>query len=281
MLKHFWILLFVLFVLSCTKPELHSNDNLLNGQVLVIGHAGGGFASSTNPFPDNSLASIQYALDGLVADGVELDVQLSLDSTLWIYHDNELNTKTDCVSCISSLNDQQLSECFYLDELSHNSADHPLQKLETIIQQYQGLPYLFFLDIKTANTCTGGSPNLDSYARALEKLLVDSGFRSQIICESSNYSLLQKLRALNTQTRIMLDTSNPLEAIPNALAIQAEGIVASVLRYDKSTVQSVHDAGLLAIIFDVREYTGTLRAMKMHPDGIQTDNIPLLLEFAR
>lgn len=270
-----------LFAFSCTKPELHSGDNLLNGEVLVIGHAGGGFASSTNPFPDNSLASVQYALDGLVADGVELDVQLSLDSTLWIYHDNELHTKSTCLSCINSLRDADLNNCLYLEELSHNAADHPLQKLKTILEKYQGLPYLFFLDIKTANTCTGGSADLLAYSRAIEKLLDESGMREQVICESSNYFLLQQLRSLNSSTRIMLDTSDPLQAIPDALAIQAEGIVASVLRFDKSSVQAVHDAGLLAIIFDVREYTATRNAIKMNPDGIQSDNIPLLLEFVR
>ena len=61
-------------------------------QPLVIGHAGSGFLTPLNPFnplPPSSRASIRQAL-ARGADGVEVDVQLSQDSVLLLYHDEKL-----------------------------------------------------------------------------------------------------------------------------------------------------------------------------------------------
>ena len=63
---------------------------------LVLGHAGAGFFTPLNPFnplPPSSLAGVRHAL-AQGADGVEVDVQLSQDSVLVLYHDPGLTSMT-------------------------------------------------------------------------------------------------------------------------------------------------------------------------------------------
>ena len=51
-------------------------------------HRGNGFNTD---FVQNTLPAAEYGLS--VLDGIELDIQLSKDGTLWLDHDNEVH---DC-----------------------------------------------------------------------------------------------------------------------------------------------------------------------------------------
>ena len=81
---------------GCRKPDIHNIKNLNNGKIMIIGHGGSGFQSVINPLPTNSAASVSKALDELEADGVELDVQLTADKQLILYHDARLESQTNC-----------------------------------------------------------------------------------------------------------------------------------------------------------------------------------------
>lgn len=59
------------------------------GEVILLGHRGSGDDPSGER-PPNSLEAVRYGLKEL--DGVEVDLQISKDSTLWVFHDHELKT---------------------------------------------------------------------------------------------------------------------------------------------------------------------------------------------
>jgi glycerophosphoryl diester phosphodiesterase len=60
-----------------------------NGRPLIVGHRG-----AMNLAPENTMLSFQKGLEG-GADILELDVQLTADNQVIVYHDVELQTKTD------------------------------------------------------------------------------------------------------------------------------------------------------------------------------------------
>jgi len=97
---------FCFALISCYDFDASEIENLNDGEVLKIGHAGLGFHRwyPFNPLPSNSFKSVLSALEDFNSDGVEVDVQLSADNVFVLYHDRELNTKTNLKGCIAQKN---------------------------------------------------------------------------------------------------------------------------------------------------------------------------------
>ena len=72
-------------------------------KLVVLGHAGSGFYTPISPFnfrPPSSWRGIRRALlRG--ADGVEIDLQMSRDSVVILYHDQRLQDGTTGTGCVS------------------------------------------------------------------------------------------------------------------------------------------------------------------------------------
>ncbi len=81
---------------------------------LVIGHRGTGIYSESSANAENSIEGFRTALRA-GADGVELDVQLSLDGEAVVFHDSKLGRVTQVVDVggkrsVSQLKSDELSE---------------------------------------------------------------------------------------------------------------------------------------------------------------------------
>ena len=79
----------------------------------LLGHAGMGLSIENSFYHDNSLESIELALSINGCDGLEVDVQMSLDNSLWLYHDPNLETQTNLNGCISCKTDKELENGRY------------------------------------------------------------------------------------------------------------------------------------------------------------------------
>ena len=91
---------------SCNKHGDYSN-------IRILGHGGNGLDNPNTLFHDNSLESIELALLTDGCDGIEIDVQLSMDNTLWLYHDPTLDTESDGEGCVATSSDAYLSSLNY------------------------------------------------------------------------------------------------------------------------------------------------------------------------
>ena len=85
----------ILLLVGC-QDDSFEFENLSDNNAFIIGHGGSGFLSPTNNVAENSMKSLELAIEGYNADGVEVDVQLTKDSMLVLYHDHDLFTKTSC-----------------------------------------------------------------------------------------------------------------------------------------------------------------------------------------
>jgi glycerophosphoryl diester phosphodiesterase len=76
-----------------------------SAQPLVFAHRG-----DVNPrdgYPENTLQAISQAVER-GADGVEFDVQVSLDGTCWLLHDGSVDRTTDGTGSLSRMHDAQI-----------------------------------------------------------------------------------------------------------------------------------------------------------------------------
>ena len=137
-------ILSLLFVSHCkndsgsdpvTEPEL---------EVKILGHKGGGTSSFNSLHIENTLPSVE---DGLkVLDGIELDVQMSLDGTLWLYHDPDVSY-TSCGSAWSGtiplLTDNEIQNVLICD----GSKQSRIYKLEEIVNYWNADAVGFFMSL--------------------------------------------------------------------------------------------------------------------------------------
>ena len=120
-------LLLIFILVGCGKSTVEKD-----GEPYVIGHGGSGDMEAFGTLPTNCKKSL---LDGVVkhrADGVELDVQMSSDTVLFVFHDQLLDKKTKCNGLIIEMDSMALSACEYRTLIGkHNVID-----LEEIMRNF-------------------------------------------------------------------------------------------------------------------------------------------------
>src|SRR6187455_1958541 len=122
--KSFKLLLISILFTGCSNDDL--DPTVKNNSIIIIGHAGSGFNylfMPFNPYPTNSFKSLKNALaDG--ADGVEVDVQMTADLQLVLYHDNTLESETDLNGYVIHANSKNVIganyHCGFPYDLFHN-----------------------------------------------------------------------------------------------------------------------------------------------------------------
>lgn len=265
----FPFLLNFLLLFSCAKEKAPEIKN-----TQIIGHGGSGFQQYTNPLPSNSFASITRAIDGLQADGVEVDVQLTADNELVLYHDERLETLTGCTGCISNLTLEEVKKCRYIRDFTNKVfGNERIISLEEVLERYstyQRKPY-FYLDVQP-----GCPVNEDTLAKKLVKAVQRVNGREWITIESGSVELLKKIKRLDESISLMISGGDIDEMTAIAAKEGFNGLVTSNNGLSREQAQRLQRQRLKVVVYNVKEQTSTSSALKKQPDAIQTDNIELL-----
>lgn len=270
---------FFIFLGSCSKtdPEI---INLNGGRIGVIGHGGNGFQSERNQLPHNSFSSIIKAVEANQADGVELDVQISRDGELILYHDRTLQSMTDCSGCIINNTTDVILKCKYKNDFYTNVFENEtVIKLETILERFskRKLKPLLFLDIKLFNNCSKSFyMEREIFTKTLNSIIDKYNASKWVFVQSTDTDFLDSLKQLNKDLSLIIEGGNAEETIEIAKIKRYYGIISSNNSIFSENVKKGHSAGLKVVIFDVKTREGSIEAINKYPDFIQTDNIPLL-----
>jgi glycerophosphoryl diester phosphodiesterase len=275
-------ILAVLVLTACNEDDLQVN-NLNNGKILACGHGGAGFQSYTNPYPTNSLSSIRRAIEGLGADGVEIDVQMSADKKLFLYHNDELESLTDCMGCIPGMSSADILPCRYNRDFGVSQlSDEKVVLLETVLSKYATYAKrpVMYLDLREHNECDpSAAPNADTLVTEVVKIIHKYDGKSWIYVISGSADLLRKIARHDAGIKIYLD--GPASAIDDAVKNGFDGICTNNDNITEAQVSAAHAKGAEVILFNVKTREGTLEAIRKSPDAIQSDNLDLLMEILR
>lgn len=280
-MRRFVLLLGVIGVLisGCKKEETRLERN-----ILACGHGGSGFQSYSNPYPSNSFGSVTRAIDGLGADGVEIDVQMSADRELFLYHNEELESMTTGTGCIAGLKGDVVLQSRYNRDFGVNQfSDEYVIKLETILSRYSSYTKkpVIYLDLRHTNRCDPSrTPNADTLAYEVVKMVRKYEGASWLYVISSSHELLNIIRKYDNTIRLYLDGGGS-EAIQTADENNFDGIVSNNDHITREQVKQAHSKGMQVVLFNVKTREGTLDAVRKGPDAIQADNLELLLEILR
>ena len=98
--------------------------------LLIYAHRGD--INPTDGYPENTLPALQLAM-ARGADGIEFDVQLSADKTVWLMHDASVDRTTDGSGDVAHLHDAELAALTIDDGLGWRpglGTLHPPQLIE-------------------------------------------------------------------------------------------------------------------------------------------------------
>jgi glycerophosphoryl diester phosphodiesterase len=154
----------ILFLLIVTA-SFGCNKNKSLPKVLVYGHAGSTLHRDRAVFPANSFESIQYAIDALGADGVEIDVQMTKDSVLVLYHDPFLDNSSEFKGCIGDYNYEEIKD------LKLDNTDYSISLLSDVIEFTELRNAKVYLDAKVYSYCSGMGISVSTFQYALDKSL--------------------------------------------------------------------------------------------------------------
>lgn len=146
----------------------------------ILGHKGSGpINDSFNKWFENGKPSVLNALRNL--DGTEVDIQMSADSTLWLFHDHTIIDCNDSLINFSLVKDEvirSISSCNYNHELI------TLDELNKIISTNQFDQKIISLDLKVlSNPIIRNNWELTELVAFIDQQIDDQLFSDNLLIE--------------------------------------------------------------------------------------------------
>ncbi len=248
-----------LVLFGCQKKDSF-ND------ILIIGHAGNGLENINTFFHDNSLKSIELALQTNGCDGIELDVQISLDGTLWLYHDPNLSSETNGAGCIPDLNDE------YLETLHYSTLEKErLIKLAEIPSELMRGRTLY-IDTRTISSCTESEIDVASFLVAMNHFREANIAVLDIVIITGSVDWLSVFKADGFNVIVQIASMTGYQQLIASFPL-INGVVVANQNISKEDVSLIQSNGREVVIFNMRAASSIRKALKKLPNAIMTDNL--------
>jgi glycerophosphoryl diester phosphodiesterase len=269
---------------ACTAAKPVASSKL-----LVLGHAGSGFFTPISPFnfrPPSSWRGIRHALH-LGADGVEMDLQLSQDSVVMLYHDPRLENSSNGQGCISQHPAAALTQLRYHGGFPYDllQKERPVT-FDTVLARFSRRPTFpaIHLDLHEDDPCRPPGHQHDrtpllirQIASSLARYRVPPAQVLLVTQEAPTVRLARRL--LPTGVHIGLEIASDEFAFGLKVA-RTEKVHTVVLDADRVTPEQAaqaHAAGLKVVVFGGRSGKDIKRVLATQPDEIEVDNVKRLL----
>ena len=271
-----YLFLAISFLFGCSsQSEVTRYEFNFPSNLILLGHKGSGtFQEYGNTFRDNSVSGILHALEEL--DGAEFDVQMSLDSTLWLFHDHVmLDCQGELVN-IASMTDSSIevnSVCNYSAEVAR--FNDLVKALEKVKHQTKTLS----LDLKVLQNPEsikrfGGEAELALFVAERIKTLLSEKNSYQVFVEVPFSSQLHIMESITGRTTFLIH--NSFEYLRQSLRMNHS---APIHHYYKDVPSLFHNYGQQSLLWVVNSADEMMNALALNPTAIQTDNIPMVQFF--
>jgi glycerophosphoryl diester phosphodiesterase len=268
----FWfVLCLMLMNLSCSEKEQLSDDTFFGSKVMILGHRGMG---ENYKMPGNTYEAIAPAV-AIGVDGCEIDIQLTKDTVLVLFHDHLLNSKTTCTGRIYESDWSDIKQCKYYslkNNIFINSVDELFAKLPNLNDIY------FSFDCsKVDKDVADIDLYQDQYLRAIKRLCEKYNMSGNVFLEGSE-SLLKRAQNLGLTNKLFLFSYLDEYSINIAKSNNFFGISTSIdwLYVDASLA---HEKGLYVMVWSPNNDAQNKDALRKKVDIIQTDDPMTILKF--
>lgn len=266
------LLLLIAFT-SCRSLNSYPDYPVADVKTKILAHRGGGGDSLL--YPENSFAAVRYSLPSV--EGVEVDLQISKDGTLWLSHEYNLpscgNLEATCfaeatdnvIVNMDTCNGRRISFAKLETIFAYMSANHPDKFISLDIKIWPSCG-LSSLGVRSIMNLMG-----DRIADLTEKYLM----QKHVMVESGIGSFLNHVKKKTTGIEcFLLATDDFKKAARIALRSGWDGISYEYKAgMNPGDIRMVRKKGLTVQLWSVDKKADLRHALSLNPDFIQTDNV--------
>ncbi len=260
---------------SCDKIKYYPDVEYGEVKTRIIAHKARG--GDYSKYPEYSLEAANYALP--IADGIEVDIQLSKNRTIWLSHNADL---PDCggkyYDCFPESYDTQIMT---LDSCNGVSVNYT--KLEDIFELMSSEYHdkYISLDVKAWNPCAFTSADILGVMNAIGdeiiRLTNKYNLQNYVMVESETATFLNYVKKNGQGIECYLTSLGDFErAMQLTLESGYSGISFKYKFKEEIGIGQIHlirKKGLKIQLWTVNTEADLVEALAINPDYIQTDNL--------
>ncbi len=266
------ILFLVLLVACNTTNPTFEIQNLNENKITVLGHRGMG---KNYKYPGNTFESIITALN-MGSNGSEIDIQVTKDSVLVIYHNKDLSSLTNCSGKITDFNWSELDGCVYT---SKDGSSCPVITVDDLFSRIPAIQnYFFSFDLKLNYGDEDTSAYLMKFVYAINKVIDDHKMHNKVMIESGNQQFHKQLKSAGVHVLQFITGADIADGIEIAKELDLYGIGtgSSITRKD---IELAHSNGLRIMTWTPKSKWGNVKTIRKNPDFIQTAKLEHMVQI--
>ena len=222
----------------------------------VVAHRG-----YSSVFPENTLASFAGAMD-IGADYIELDVQLSKDRQVVVFHDNDLKRITGVKGAVSDYTLEELSALDAGSWFSPSFAGERIPTLKEALELIGTSECKVYLELKDIGEAEG-------FEEAVLEVVQQCNMKDKCVFASFRYNYLKHFKELDSDLQTLYNTYSGKTTLSEEFPADYYGLYTESVRPD--TVSAIHMAGRKAFVWTVNTPEGMQNVQAMGVDGIVTN----------
>ncbi|MGA9120622.1 MAG: glycerophosphodiester phosphodiesterase family protein [Bacteroidota bacterium] len=244
----------------------------LPSAMTVIAHRG-----SSGTAPENTMVAFRRAA-AAGADMIELDVRLTADDVLVVFHDRQLRRTTNGRGAVRNRTVDELNRLDAGSWFSHRYAGEQIPALITVLAQLPGRVGLN-IEVKT----DGDRRSASKLASGLAEILRDAAKGRALLVSSFDHSFLRRYRTFDADTPIGVLAMPVRDAgvLPSyfARSLGASTYVCSRSSLRKRFVRDAHQHSMRVYVYGVNTSRHLLRPRRFGVDGVISNYPSLMLKL--
>lgn len=219
--------------------------------------------------PENTIYAFQAAIDSN-SDYIELDVQLTADKQLVVFHDKTLSRTTNGSGKISDYTYEELQQLSAGKWFRSEFEDAKIMLLSDVLE-FVGHKALLNIEIKNIG-------NVNETVEKTVELVKEYGLTSSCYITSFSYKALKKVKELEPKIKTALianiATSTAYSQLPDIDAVSMNYIFVN-----KSVVNTAHQNGKLIFVWTVDNESDIRKMISLGVDNIITNRPDRAIEI--
>jgi len=253
-------LIFLIGLISaCSKSKSYEG-------IEILGHAATGLENINSPYHDNTREAVEYALSMEGCDGIEIDVQLSADGELWLFHNTNLELETNTSGCVPNLNFSDLNQTHYT-----TFGKEKLVRLRDLDTSYfKGKKIL--LDIRHYNECASQFVDQNAMISHLQEIGFSNPASFEVSCILGNPNWIDDFQNAGLSVLYSIYSAEEFNLYQSNYP-NLEGFVVKNNDFSEADITEVKANNKKVYIFEIRSPKGIRSALRKHPTGVLTDDL--------
>lgn len=266
------------------KSQKPSKGTTSKVQVKFLGHRGAGSNNYNDVNMENTIPSVVEALK--VLEGVEVDMQMSLDGTIWLFHDADINRSLcnpGAARSIPTMRDSEISQL----KLCSRTKKGRVYKFSELITLWNSYPKGFYIAMHiredfpaaTYNAVNGRPAYLKRLADMLAKEIELSTLKhsaDQFLIEEEDLVLPNQLRKYPVGKKVkyfLFEYKTFDRLVADAIVMGFDGVSVNFTSSGLSAkkIQAAQARNIAVQVWTPYYDKDVQKVYNMRPDFIQTD----------